>query len=160
MKLAKVIIPVENAIESLQSIAWFSSIGSDSTLNISEAFEHIQSSEWENFQLDRSGDITTYLSTNFREEYREWNAITNLIKSSLEGKVYPLIKEALATKMAEFPQVVFDSIKWDVLAYLQELSYSEFNIPMFYSGLIKSYINGKLPYGWEGNYPDGQVLEY
>lgn len=47
--------------------------------NLQEAEKSITSLKWENYCLDKDGDLTAYLFKNEKVIYREWN---NLVKES------------------------------------------------------------------------------
>lgn len=144
--------------EFLFDIPWFSCVGNDSRISKSEAIDRVDSIEWENFQLDRSGDITEYLTLHNKDAYRQWNQITEELKLYLEVYIYPEVEEYL--EAADFPKKLLTSIRWDVLSYLQEKTYEPYGVPLFFNLLIDSYKSGKLPCGWDGHFPEGALVEY
>lgn len=148
----------KNELKCLETVSWFSSVGANKLFSQSKAIDMIESMEWENFQLDRSGDTTEYLSLHYKESYREWNSITEELKHYLEINVYPNIEEAL--HKYQLSERILPSIHWDILSYLQEKVYEHLGIPTFYNLTLDSYKKGMIPCGWLGSYPCGKLLEY
>ncbi|MFM2478684.1 hypothetical protein [Celerinatantimonas sp. MCCC 1A17872] len=149
---------IESDISFLENIPWFSNMNNiSSDAGVLDAVKMIDSDEWENFQLDRSGDISEYLSCNHRAEYNEWNDITSELQAYLESNVFPTLKDKL--REHDLPLTIFPSIQWDILSYLQEKTYESFGVPKFYYLVLESYQNGFLPCGWTGYYPEGKLLQ-
>ena len=114
------------------------------------------SEEWDEFKLDRKGDLTEWLTQNHPHKYhRKWNKHVAIIKPEVEYFVSNL-KEIV--KSNEFDRCV-DTLSWDLLHIRLEEFYGNLKgAPLFYLHILKpEYENGSIPYGWDGQFPEGRI---
>ena len=152
--------------EDLKKINWFSNCGKEIKFQskhnlkrlelLTDSITSCNSIEWENFQLEKRNDLTSFLNRTRKNEFTEWNIITGGIKNYLEDGIFKTVKEGLIN--SNLPVSILDSVKWDILSYCQEIAYKKYNTPSFYSHLIPIYSNGHLPCGYEGEFPNGTIL--
>ncbi|WP_055442518.1 hypothetical protein [Lacinutrix himadriensis] len=152
----------------LENINWFSNCGKEIEFSskqnlkridsLKESIELCNSIEWENFQLEKRNDLTSFLNRTRKNESTEWNTITGGIKNYLKDGIFKTVREKLNQR--DLPDSIFASVEWDILSYCQELAYKKYNIPTFYSHLIPIYKNGHLPCSYNGQFPNGTILIY
>jgi len=155
-------------LADLEKIDWFSNCGNKTEFSSNEKLSRIEtltesinscnSIEWENFQLDKRNDLTSFLDRTRRNESNEWNTITGGIKNYLKDGIFQSVQEKL--NISDLPNSILASVEWDILSYCQEIAYRKYNIPKFYSHLIPIYRNGHLPCGYNGEFPNGTTLIY
>ena len=159
--------PDTNIFKILDGIDWLSKCGTTSIrLKINsmpvadwkDAISMCESVEWENFQLDRQGDITVYLTKHYKNEYSEWNIVTDYIKDFLTYKVLPKIEKVIQDK--SLPTIIYQSIQWDLVSIFQEKIYEKYNIPKFHDNILQVYEQCHFPCYWNGKFPQGRLLFY
>ena len=109
---------------------------------------------WDDFTLERKGDLTEWLTIEHPNRYHGvWNGYVKEAKKAVDE----WIAENLQS-VSDEPALSF--IKWDVMNVLMEEHYSDLNkAPLFYTKhVIPKWKEGRIPYGWNGNYPDGELL--
>ncbi|WP_036155362.1 hypothetical protein [Maribacter forsetii] len=166
LRYLKPLIPEH--FSDLENINWFSNCGKEIDFSskhnlkriesLKQSVELCNSIEWENFQLEKRNDLTSFLNRTRQNESTEWNTITVGIKNYLNNGIFKTAKEKL--NQSDLPDSIFASLEWDILSYCQEVAYKKYNIPTFYSHLIPIYKNGHLPCGYEGEFPNGTILMY
>lgn len=152
----------ENDFLDTADIPWFANCGSKPNEGLDgvliadhdEAIASIKSIDYENFQLDRQGDLTVFLSSHHRDRNGLWNDQNAMIKENLEQQ-FQAIADAAAAK--GLPQVVVDSVKWDIVDYYQEKAYHDLSIPIYFTKIMPIYRVGNIPCGYEGDYPNGKI---
>lgn len=120
------------------------------------ASKSINGLKWENLNLDRVGDVTSYLSKNYRELYnKNWNNLAKEIKTN----ILPVINEKLDLLIQEGRLVenMKSQILFDIMNIVLVRSYSSVCKSEFYEELYQIYISGYIPCGWNGRYPEGNV---
>lgn len=150
----------------MENIDWFSNCGNEVAFttkhkmkrieSLTRAVNHCNSIEWENFQLEKSNDLASFLNRTRKNEWSEWNTITEGIKAYLNGGIFQAVKKKL--ERSGLPESVFNSVTWDILNYYQETAYKKYNIPVFYTHLLPVYKNGHLPCGYKGSFPNGTIF--
>ena len=157
-KLVHLPQPEESTFAFMRQTPWFQNCGKFTSVTQETALANILSIEWENFQLDRRGDITVFLAKHYQRENSEWNTLTHGLKSFLASEIFPNVVQALHQQGLN--EDILPSVQWDLLSFMQEEVYSGCNIPRFYDKIMATYSLGRLPYGWSGQYPEGILEEY
>lgn len=81
----------------------------------------------------------------------EWNKVV----TAVEQRVVQLAKE----KARSFPGgPAADDIAWDLLGTCCEIHFRDIVPPGFFTLLSRCYLQGFLPFGWNGNFPNGCLL--
>lgn len=84
-------------VENVANCHWFSRCGMRDEFSFEVDYldeaecveQYIASSKWENVCLERRGDFTSYLSLNYREEYRKsWNVLVREVKGKVFSKCF------------------------------------------------------------------------
>ena len=150
------------AAARLESIGWFSRCGSPPVLieaavvnSREDAHKRLASVEWENFKLERRGDLTVFITTQRPDARGLWNAATRHLKDALATH-FDRVESTL--QVEELPSEWLDDVRWDLLGYFQELVFDSAGAPHFYDRLYRAYAAGSLPCGWVGAYPDGCLV--
>ena len=149
------------ALEQLRTLDWFCNVGIVDTQEAKilsswdEAIKSVSSFEWENFEIDRTGDFTEFLSIYHTNERNKWNKKIDETKPAIEDIL--INKNTFLNKL---PKDITDSVKWHILGYLMELEYSDICQPGFLSRQADWYFKGHFPCGWEGEWPGGRPIIY
>ena len=118
------------------------------------AIASLSSIEYENFQIDRQGDITEMLTLGHSNH--GWNRHAEGISSQLKNVFERLDAAGLA---AGFPQVFMDSARWDVTSYFQEKTFRRrIGIPIYFHAAFEVYRLGRLLCGYDGRHPGGRLV--
>jgi hypothetical protein len=151
-------------LEELQKAHWFSRVGvPDTSLAIvlsswQEAIACCSSIEWENLQLEASGDNHVAVMRRSKEREAKWNDIVNELKKTtiplVRNKIEPVVRQH------GLPKVFGDSVEWDILGVCLESEYADLGLPGFYKNLAAWYVKGHFPCGWEGAFPQGMLIVY
>ena len=82
-----------------------------------------------------------------------------LYSTFFTDRILPLIQEYTIKK--EIDLSISSNIRNVVINSLFENVYKEkFDLSMIYTKLLNVYKKGHFPCGWDGNYPDGNLLIY
>lgn len=153
-----------HALNKLLGIKWFSSIGEPPLISnitvansLGEASVYLSSPDWENVTLEESNEISGYLAVKHTTIFQEWN------KLAKDAKVF--WKDELLKKIPHldgFDNVLLlQCIEWDVIHYLIENIYKDkIKKPLFFDSLICIYESGHIPCGWDGVWPNGNLVVY
>jgi len=118
----------------LENINWFSNCGKEIEFStkhnlkrvesLTEAVELCNSIEWENFQLEKSNDLSSFLDRTQKNASNEWNTITIGIKNYLKNGIFQSAQKKL--DQSDLPESIFASLEWDILGYYQEIAYKKY----------------------------------
>ncbi|MCM0665516.1 hypothetical protein [Flavobacterium tyrosinilyticum] len=159
--------------EKINNIEWFSNCGKEFSISdfpfkiqflssLDEMQKNISSQKWEDFTLEATNRLTVYLHKNNRNNYLDWNRITEIKKSNLKHV------ETTAKKFAEkhnLDKNIVDDVLWNVLGAAMEDYYISINkrIPIFFKHLLEIYSRGNIPCGVIGNIKedfDGNQIKF
>ncbi|WP_445363558.1 hypothetical protein ACJJIQ_03105 [Microbulbifer sp. ANSA003] len=112
-------------------------------------------SGWDDFTLERQGDLTVWLTHHQKDEYRDnWNRLAGEYRPKVKAYVSVLAKEqGINADLASY-------LEWDLLHLYIESYFQKFDgAPLFYiKHTAKLYSKNEIPCGWEGVYPNGQIV--
>ena len=153
----------ELAVKRLLKIQWFKNIGHKTSLcnvrqvvNKNDFIDKISSIEWENTTLEARNKITGYLSKRYTREFQEWNVTATAASNIIDNEIVPIMEREIFRD-----SIVLDSLKWDLMAFLMENSCRKYlKGELFFDCLISVYESGHFPCGWEGKWPQGQLIIY
>ncbi|EOI5727223.1 hypothetical protein ACMS09_000616 [Cronobacter malonaticus] len=151
------------AIDRLLRINWLENVGKDLHIsgtvridNIIDFENSLQSEEWENTSLEARNDITGFLAKKHSNSFLEWNKLADIAADIIENKIIPQIPIVAGNQ-----EVLLSNIKWDLLNYFLEDAYGSYlNKPFFFENLINIYEKGHIPCGWDGLWPQGNLIIY
>lgn len=116
--------------------------------------QEMQESGWEDFTLERTGDLTVWLTHNNLDEYREnWNRIASEVRPTIRGHISKLSEtQSINDDLASY-------LVWDLIhLYVEEYFCKLEGAPCFYiEHTLDLYKNNRIPCGWEGDYPEGRI---
>ncbi|WP_426576192.1 hypothetical protein ACP179_16895 [Xenorhabdus stockiae] len=152
------------AMNRLLSINWFYNVGKEinvpnSTLveNYADVNEYISSPEWEYVTLEESNEISGFLAQKYSDIYQYWNDLAIDAKSFINNEVIKNLPEIDGVD----PVLLSQCVRWDLMHYLIEDTYKKKLIkPLFFAGLVDIYEKGHLPCGWDGEWPNGNIIIY
>lgn len=127
--------------------------------NLTVASKSMNGLKWENLCLEKSGDVTSYLSINHKALYNTyWNELAIAIKTN----IIPLINQKLDALIAEgrLIEKMKSQILFDMMNIALFQSYSKVCESDFYEELYEIYESGYIPCGWNGKYPEGNIKVY
>lgn len=124
-----------------------------------KAIKTLISTDWKNICLEERGNITAYLSIHNKEEYnKNWNQFTRKIKLEILPQIIEKIQESISKK--NLPESIIDDIKFNLTTILISDVFSDYYRSEFFQQLYQIYISGHLPCGWDGEYPNGNIVVF
>ena len=154
-------------VENVANCHWFSRCGMRDEFSFEVDYldeaecveQYIASSKWENVCLEKRGDFTSYLSLNYREEYRKsWNVLVREVKEKFFPSVLDKVQCSLREK--DLPLSCVDDIKFNLLNLFMFNFYSDYYKDEFWDNMLAIYLAGHLPCGWSGKFPEGKFIVY
>lgn len=146
--------------EEVNNIDWFSNCGkefytSDFPIKIQflksldEMEKNISSQNWEDLTLEARNRLTVFLNNKNRNNYQDWNKITEIQKNNLKF-VEEITKEFVEKN--KLSKAIVDDVLWNVLGAAMENYYFSINkkIPFFFKYLLEIYSHGNIPCGFIG----------
>ena len=145
-------------IERLLRIDWFANIGKPASLagvrqiDRGELGSSLASDAWEATTLEARNAITGRLARLHPAQYQAWNELAGQAKTALQP-LWQKLPVALADN------ATLADLQWILHAYLMEAAYREVLLqPLFFDSLIQVYEAGHVPCGWDGEWPNGQLV--
>ena len=93
-------------------------------------------------------------------EFRDWNDVVKEITDALTP-IRDSIRSSLSRlgiPESNLVDAIYTEIDSDILSSLIATEYSDLGTWSFYNNLLNTYLNGRLPCGWTGAYPEGILL--
>jgi len=151
------------AKERVKVIDWFNQLGTPPlqanyiSVDQNNFIKSIESIEWENATLEARNEITGFLSTKHKIIFQNWNFLADEAKDFVENSIIPLIPSIDHIDM----NIVLTNLKWDLVNYLIEDAYKDkLRMTLFFNNLLSIYESGHIPCGWDGQWPNGQLIVY
>jgi hypothetical protein len=91
-------------------------------------------------------------------DFPQWDRIREEIKPVVAALVAR--KTAPVVAKAGLPDIVAKRATWDILCMAMEFEFAEIVPPSFFDGMTAVYLHGHFPCGWEGDWPDGQLVVF
>ena len=142
----------------LDRIEWFSKCGSSGALTHEQAVILASSPEWTDFVLERRNDITAHLAVHHRNRETEWNKIAVAYSEFVATTILPKMMEA--SKVQHLGESIAKATNLHVMHWMMETTYASWGVPRFFNKMLDSLSEGRLPCGWDGDYPQGKLIEY
>ncbi|MCP2026342.1 hypothetical protein L1276_001486 [Flavobacterium sp. HSC-32F16] len=146
--------------EKISSIKWFSNCGKEFYItdfpvkiqflkSFDEMQKNISSQNWEDLTMEARNRLTIFLHNEDRNNYQNWNKITEIKKRNLQ-QVEDIVKEF--AKINKLDQNIVDDVLWNMLGAAMENYYFSINkkIPIFFQYLLEIYSQGNIPCGLIG----------
>lgn len=158
----------EALARELEAVDWFAACGQPLVVSPpfavsqvgswGEAIERCSEQSWEDTTLEARNHLTVFLHTHHRNDYRDWNTITDAAKDRIVTPLASRVWQPFAERHG-LGKVFVDSVSWDVLAAIMEHEYQNCpNRPEFFLHLLRVYQAGHFPCGWSGEWPAGQLF--
>ena len=154
----------EKKYKEIEKIKWFSRCGKNIPNNIGfyffvidnwkDAIESNFKDNWQDINMKENSDLTNIIGdeADYDENYE-------LYSTFFTNRILPLIQEYTIIKNIDFS--ISSNIRNVVINSLFENKYKDkYEFPMIYTKLLNVYKKGHFPCGWDGNYPDGNLLIY
>ena len=153
-------------LEQLRSTVLFCNVGCPvaasavaTVNNWKQAIKLLTSRESKYAWGEAQNRLTEKLHYKHPERYhRVWNTKVEEIRKKIKELVTPQARELMKThKLIDtFPNYVVG----DFVSACMEFEYSDIVPPQFYAETAKWYLDGHLPCGWEGAFPEGRLIVY
>jgi hypothetical protein len=155
-----------NIVEAIHGIDYFSKMGQPTSTIEGFRCEFVPSAQdvqksldgmrWENFRLDRNGDITVFLS--LHRLNKDWN----LYAKAARAEIAPYVTSKAGQLSLEdgFAKAVGDNAVYDALSIVMSMVYQKEIRSEFYERMFQIYKAGHLPCGWHGKPEKGHFLIY
>ncbi|MEI7232017.1 hypothetical protein [Pectobacterium carotovorum] len=151
------------AKKRLEGINWFSRVSQEyndsfyRVVSFDDFILSIQSDEWEDATLEARNEITGFLAKRHTIIYQEWNKLAEEARGFVENIIIPSVPNIDGVDM----KMIFTNMKWDLVNYLLEDSYKDkLKQSLFFNELVSVYEHGHIPCGWDGMWPNGNLVIY
>lgn len=154
----------KETLEELERAQWFRKVGQKDTQvaivlsSWEEAIKSCASDAWQDLLLEAANRYTEKLASISRERFRQWNAIVQKVDATVISLVDR--KTAQVIEENQLPKVFKDTVEWDILHLAMEAEYADVYEPGFFASQAYWYVQGHFPCGWEGAFPEGQLVIY
>lgn len=157
---------VENMVIRLKNIQWFENCGCVNAVSkyeisyakgIDSAIKQCSSTRWENILLDKSQDVSSYISVYRVKTKYSWNEVVSVIKRDVLPELLDYIYGKVSTKYEESKELKLE-IYSVVFTILILYAFHEYKEEPFHNELLNIYEQGYFPCGWKGTYPDGKII--
>ena len=91
-------------------------------------------------------------------EFPQWDRIREELKPVVVALVTEKTKPVVIA--AGLPDIVVKRATWDILYMAMESEFAEIKPGGFIDAMGAVYLHGHFPCGWEGDWPEGQLLIY
>jgi hypothetical protein len=157
---------IKQVTEELAGIEWFSKAGTTAA-DVSAAFtiianerdaqRHQQSEKRRYATQEAQAWVTTTMSRDFREQYREWNKIVSKARAFHDKKVKPALDQ-FEVRHRGWGISLQNAVLWDVMATFAERYYGLLcALPsMWFSRQLEVYKSGRVFCGYEY---EGDILK-
>ena len=124
--------------------------------------KRIGTDEWADDCMDRRNDFTLYLFQNCGDLYDNyWNEEVMLIREKYTSFIVQKIDRYLSEKgLRHLISDVTADIEMNVISILMLEYFSEYFHSDFFDQMLKIYLAGHIPCGWEGSYSGGKFIIY
>jgi hypothetical protein len=118
--------------------------------DLSQVERSLKSLTWENFTLEARNCLTIHLHQKYRNQYQDWNKVTELYKAQLSQ-----FDSAYLLLPTQLQQIVRGCFQWEVLGMCMESYYQKLDkkLPKIFANFLPIYEAGHLPCGWLGTIP-------
>lgn len=147
----------------LKSINWFNCVNQEynvafyRVVDFDEFIHSIQSHEWEDSTLEARNEITSFLAIKHSALYQNWNGLVKEASDFVDNVIISSVKDIAGADM----DIIYINMKWDLVNYLIEDAYKEkLKKPLFFNELVFVYERGHIPCGWDGVWPNGNLVIY
>lgn len=152
-------------LEELRSIDWLKAFGQlleskyAVAQNKQECIRYYESEEWENTTLEAGNAISSFLNTNYQNDYQKWNEYANDARQFIEKELVPVLLKI--KNKNQLSDIFIDCLKWDIVHIIIEYQYKDLlgENQRFFEKLFNVYKSGHFPCGWtNGVWPMGQLV--
>ena len=159
-----------SCVEKLETIDWFANVGEPFSpegefqipFTVVDSWESMtricKRPESDNAFLEARNAITVHLHHRCRDDYQAWNQVTKAAKASLSSSILPSIVAYQHENNLDIE--ILECARWQLLAFLMEDAYRYCKPPQFFHKLLKVYQMGHFPGGWNGDWPEGELVVY
>lgn len=150
-------------LEDLRSTNWFTRVGQSNAESISvsswgEAIERAELPSWEDIRLEAQNEISSFLVKTDRERRQQWNIVVRTIKQLSIPLVTTKIERVVKTN--QLPASFISNVQRDIMYVAMGVEYSDVFEQGLFSQILRWYLQGHFPCGWEGKYPEGKMIVF
>ncbi len=123
-----------------------------------EVMERSSTSEWGLVLNELTNSYCRDLANKFPDHFRTWNERARAVKTLSK----PLVKAKLdpVREQHGLSEVFVNTLHAQVAMVLMEAEYSHLIAPASFSKLAFWLVNGHVPCGWKGEFPNGNLVIY
>jgi hypothetical protein len=151
-------------LDELRGSVWFFAVGQpvDGPLvalkSWDEAIASCRSEKWGNLQLEAANRYREAVLSRSRQRYELWNVIAEEMRTV----IVPLVdlKAGSTIEAFKLPKVFRDTVEWDMLHLCMESELADVYPPGFFASQAFWYVRGHFPCGWNGEFPEGDLVLY
>jgi len=157
---------VEEMIVRLKNVPWFENCGNMNATSkyevsyakyIDSVIKHCSSTRWENLLLDKSEDVSSYITVYRVQTKYRWNEVVHIIKKDILPELLEYVEEKWNIKYGESKEIKLE-IYSTLLTFLLLYAFREYKEEPFHNELLNIYEQGYFPCGWKGTYPNGKII--
>lgn len=154
----------EEKYKEIEKVKWFSKCGKSETEDI--GFKYLIADSWKdalelNFE-DKWVDICIDENANLIKitgDEIDFDENYDLYLTFFTNRILPLIQEYTVINKIDFS--ISSNVRAVVINSLLENMYKDkYDLSMIFTKLLNVYKKGHFPCGWDGNYPDGNLVIY
>jgi hypothetical protein len=154
----------KESLQALNMAALFSALGQEvddpkivQGASWRDAQKSEQSDVWKYWRYDRSNHIS---QTVHDIDKPRFNATWNDVSDQCKPIVLACIERDLSKASGAHDNAgIIVNTRWNLVAAMMEVEYSDIMPTGFFSELFRWYCLGHYPCGWYGDYPQGHLLE-
>jgi hypothetical protein len=151
-------------LDRLEKASWFSRVGIHEGPGVTvvtswqQAIRHCDCDEWEDLELEVLNQYRAFIAYHSTERLDLWNGIVDEVKEIAR----PLVDRKTASVIREngLPRIFKVSVNHDIIGIFMEAEYADMCPPGFFTSLYPWYLNGHFPCGWQGMFPQGNLVVY
>ena len=122
---------------------------SEQVPNWPAALELSDSLEWENLGLDQQAVLIEAAG-----RPADWNDVVIEVRREVDALIATKLTHGVA------PIHVRGRVQWDLMMVVVQIHYLGCGATGFYADVGASYLAGRFPCHWIGEFPEGHLLEY
>ena len=151
-------------LAELRRVEWFRCVGIRDTDAVDvlsswyAAIECCTSADWEELCMEATNQYRERLTERSMKQFQQWNNIVIQIKPVVQALVLEKTKNVVEEN--DLPKAFVDTVDWDILHLCMESEYADVYPPGFFASQAYWYMKGHFPCGWQGEFPNGNLIVY
>lgn len=152
----------KNFIDDITNCEWLTKCGKKDIfsfdiilLDEENALNSICNPKWERVWMDARDDFTDYLDDTCKELYeRVWNKYVKKYREEFANPLSESLKKRYPDN--EIYETFIGFVRSNIIFMFMYNLFSDYYKCRFFDEMLEIYLNGHVPCGWEGKYPNGK----